>query len=130
MKILCRLVIVGLVSLSGTWLPMFTVPHFGKFINLWWESVYGLGFFVVGFLPGGFESRVGFLFGALLWPIAVAILMYLLSGWILHSRSQKTNIVAGCTIIISLLLVVPLNGSAKFPFSYLPLYSHFMFVIY
>jgi hypothetical protein len=130
MQILCRLLIVGLTSFSGVFLSLVRIPLFGNCLNFCWESVYGLGFFLVAFLPTGLESRPGFVFGALIWPILVATSIYIVSGWILRRRSAKVYVVAVTIAILSLLLVVPLNVSAKFPFSYLPLYSHFMYVIY
>jgi hypothetical protein len=129
-NVLWRIVIVGAISFSGTCLPLTTFSSFGRLINLFWESIYGLGLLVIALLPGGLDSRVGLLIGALLWPLLVAIGLFFLIGAVARVDSPKVHMILVVLIIVSLFCVVPFGRTSAGPLSYLPLYSHFVFSVY
>jgi hypothetical protein len=130
MEIMFRIGIVFLLFFLGTCLPLLSVPGIGRLINVWWESIYGLGFLAVNVLPNARESKPLLLFGALIWPIVVCVVLYLFSGAVWHSSSPKIRFLSILIAAVSVLCVVPLSNASKPPFNYLPLYSQIMFNIF
>ena len=129
-EVFCRLLITALVLFSGVFLRLVGWGTVGKFVNLFWEVVYGLGFLIVGLLPGGIDSRPAFIFGALVWPICVSLGVYLLSGFIWHRGSSKLHALFAILMILSLFCVISIDRAYQPPFNGFPLFGHFLFVIY
>jgi hypothetical protein len=107
-----------------------TFGYFGRFINLFWESVYGLGLLAIALIPGGLDSRVGLLVGALLWPLLVTVGLFVLIGAAARVDSSKLHMVVGALIVVSLFCVIPFDRTSAGPLSYLPLYSRIVFSVY
>ena len=128
--VVCRVAFTALVLISGTCLPLFDFGRAGKMLNPFWESLYGLGLLFGGFLPGGLDSRLVFLLGGIIWPLALSTLLFLFSRIVVRARSRTSRlsiIVAG---LLSLVVVVPLDIALRPPLNYLPFYSTFLAVIY
>lgn len=125
-----RLFVTAVIVFSGVFLRLVQWGSAGKFVNLFWEIIYGLGFLMVGFLPGGIESRPAILFGALIWPICISIGVFMISGTVWHIESLRLRTILGVGLIVSLLCVITLDRAYQPPFDRFPLFRHFLFVLY
>jgi hypothetical protein len=95
--------------------------------NILFGSIYGLGWFVAGFIAN-VRSRNVELFGSLIWPLLVMTAIVYFLGRQLSSGSRGYRpIVIG---IILLALVLPGKLVATTALKYLPLYSSTRSAVY
>jgi hypothetical protein len=97
--------------------------------NLFWGSVYGLGWFVVGFFvelrhPGPA------LFGFIVWPLMVSAALSWFAGRRWRAHDARLIRIAVAALIVTLLLDVPLPLAGRLPLAYLPLWYNQMFDIH
>ena len=84
----------------------------------------------MAFVPGGLDSRVGLLIGAMLWPLLVAVGLWFILGAVARLNSPRAHLIVPLLIVLSLLCVVPFAKTSTGPLSYLPLYSRIVFSVY
>jgi hypothetical protein len=128
-EIVCRLLIVAIIVFSAAFLPLVRWGNIGSFVNLFWGMLYGLGWFVAGFFAGNVRSVAAVVFGMIMWPIGLSVILYVLSGVIWHTASTP-QLVFGIGTFVSLLCVISLDQAHQPPFDRLPLFTHFMFLLY
>ena len=129
-----RMISIGLsilTGLVGMFLPVFTGPELSTaFINVFWETVYGLGFFAAELLFGPMHpGPVGFsilIFGMIVWPIAIMAALYRIMLSILRKRSRTAVIILAALFVISLSYNVRIGGVPGTFVQRLPLYSGFL----
>jgi hypothetical protein len=129
-QFLFRFLFVALPLVSGVFMPLFKLGDLGRMVNLFWGSVYGLGYFVAGFLFGGVLSRPSAIIGGLIWPLIVCVLLFWFSGRLWHQGSITVKVVACAGLVVSLLIVITFARAGAPPFSRLPLFSLFYFAGY
>src|SRR5213593_1261967 len=109
-----RAVVIPLgVSVLGAFLGMFLPvaafeltrsdsfhPH-----NVFWESVFGLGFYVAGFFGCCMSDRWVAIVGFTVWPLVGMILVFLATRRILR-MSDRGRLIWAITFVISLLVYV------------------------
>jgi hypothetical protein len=121
---------VALVSaFIGMFLPMVpTVGPIQRPTNLLFGFVYGLGWFVGGFIDD-VRSRYVETFGSIIWPIVVILMVtYFLRRLLSDYRDRRFVIVLCC--IFLLFLIVPGAWVAKTPLKYIPTYSSILLSVY
>ena len=113
----------------GTILPFLRWGNV-RITNVFWDIVYGIGLFLGGFLPGGLRSSGAFFVGVVVWVPAVTIAIFILSGYLLHLRSNTMRLV----IVILCLAVFSFNVDGhvtqKDPYYKLPFFSNFIQVMF
>jgi hypothetical protein len=121
---------VALVSaFIGMFLPMVsTVEPIQRPTNLLFGFVYGLGWFVGGFIDD-VRSRHVETFGSIIWPIVVILMVtYFLGRQLSDCRDRRFVIVLCC--IFLLFLIVPGDWVASAPLKYIPTYSSILLSVY
>jgi hypothetical protein len=93
--------------------------------NILFGSIYGLGWFVAGFIASVRSPNVQ-LFGSLIWPLLVMTAIVYLLGRQLASGSRGYRPI----VIILLALVLPGKLVATTSLKYLPLYSSTLSAVY
>jgi hypothetical protein len=75
--------------------------------NVFWESVYGLGYFVVGFVSNSYalNSTVGFV-GLILWPLLLMIVIGC-SAWRAFSLQKHLGMAIAGLFFAALLVWIP-----------------------
>jgi hypothetical protein len=108
-------------AVTGMLLPAFIwTGQFRHPINLLWGSIYGMGWFVAGFFYKINLYKV-VLFGSLIWPLIVMLLVTALLGRAFQYYPHRRKQIIGIAII-SLLIVVPMRVVPETVLKYLPLY--------
>ncbi|HEY1836599.1 MAG TPA: hypothetical protein VGG36_03010 [Rhizomicrobium sp.] len=97
--------------------------------NLFWGSVYGLGWFEIGFFVN-LRSSGPAIFGFCIWPIAVSIFLYWIAGKLWDSDNVKLVRICVILLLLSFCIDVPLTWASKPPLAYLPLWYNAFFNIY
>jgi hypothetical protein len=123
-QFLFRLVFIALPLISGVFMPLFKFGGIGRMVNLFWGSIYGLGYFVAGYVFGGLRARPTLIFGGLVWPLLVCVLLLWISGKLWHN-SITLKTISTCVLVLSLFVVITLMRASSPPFSSFPLYSLF-----
>jgi len=121
---------IALVSaFIGMFLPMVSaVGPMQRPTNLLFGFIYGLGWFVGGFVANVRSANVQ-TFGSLVWPFAVLLLVTYFLGRQLSDRpDRKLPIVLG-SIFLSL-LVMPGNWIVTTPLKYIPTYASILLAVY
>ena len=72
-----RFLFVALPLFSGVLLHLVNFGSLGRLVNLFWGSIYGLGYFFTGYIFGGLHSRPALILGGLVWPIIICVLLLL-----------------------------------------------------
>jgi CHASE2 domain-containing sensor protein len=101
-------------------LPYIPFPG-GHILNLFWDIVCGFGLWMIDETVGlSLNSRL-LVIGALVWPIAVSVAMFLL-GWKLQKISPRMRLVLICALIASSLCIVSYERAMRPPMLYWPTY--------
>ena len=116
--------------LAGVFLPYVKLGMFGKFMNLFWGFIYGIGLFITDFAPTGIKAPVQFAFGVVAWPLIVSWLLFWMSGKLLTIPGSTGRYVASIFLLLSLFSVVTLERSKASPFNSWPLFYNYLFVMY
>ena len=115
--------------LSGVFLPYFTFGSFGKFLNLFWGTIYGLGFFVGNYLFS-IRSLPKFLLGGIVWPVLLSGLLFWLSGKLWQRSGPIGRFVEMALLLVSLFVVITMSKRAQHPFNAWPTYYNLLSVEY
>lgn len=108
------LVIALVAAFAGMFLPIaaYEVTHSETFHphNVFWESIFGIGFYVAAFVCHAFSqqyilSRAVGVVGMLLWPLLMIIVIFLASRFVLR-RSFRTRLIWGTAFLLSLFICV------------------------
>ena len=113
--------------LSGVFLPYFQFWSFGKFLNLFWGTIYGLGLFVGNYVFS-IRSPSNFILGGFVWPILLSVLLFWLSGKLWQQSGLIGRFVGAALLVASLFLVITLSKSGQPPFNSWPTYYNLLFV--
>jgi hypothetical protein len=125
-----RLLFVVLPLISGIFLPLFKFGSLERLVNIFWGSIYGLGYLLAGYLFGGLRSRLTLLVGGLIWPLLVCVLLFWISGRLWHQNSFALKVVSIVVLALSSFVVVTLARTSSPPFSSFPLFSLFSAAAY
>lgn len=119
-----------LTGAVGMFLPVFTGPKlYEAWINVFWGSIYGLGFLLVeqvGHFNPGPTAFALTIFGMVIWPLTVIFALY--KGFLILFMRQRRWVV----VVALLLLVVSLTynvsiGSVRGTYvERMPIFSAFM----
>jgi hypothetical protein len=97
--------------IAGTVLPLFGAGLVREPINLTWGFVFGLGWYVAGFVAD-LSSPWVVLWGALVWPALVCASLFIFSRR-LHQHEWNSNRLLVLSIFfLSLIVIVPQNLTA------------------
>jgi len=97
-------------------------------MNILFGFVYGLGWFVAGFIAD-VRSRNVEPFGSMIWPLMVMLMItYFLGKLLSRFPKQRNAILVGC--IFLLLLIVPRHWVATTPLKYIPTYAETLASVY
>jgi hypothetical protein len=90
--------------------------------NVFWESIFGIGFYVAAFIFDSYLANrwVG-LIGLLMWPLIAMTIIFFASRAVLH-RSQPTRIIWICVFVLSLFICVGHDAENYLSIHGLPLY--------
>lgn len=126
---LFRFLFVALPLIGGVLLPLFKLGS-ERLVNLFWGSIYGVGFYVGGFVFGGLRSTPTMVLGGLIWPLVVCLLLFWISGKLWHQNNVTVKNVSTVILILSLLVVITLARARTPPFSSFPLFTNFISAAY
>ena len=126
-KSIYRILFVALPLISGMFLPLINIGG-KRFVNLFWDSIFGLGFLIGGYLPGGLRSRFTMALGMFVWPFCVCAFLFWVSGklWNRNSGALKSILL----LLISLFIIITLERARTEPFWRFPLFTGFSAVAY
>lgn len=101
------ILVVVAVAFFGLFLPVavYELSHSDSFElhNVFWESIFGIGFYLAGFIFHGYLTNPGVgLIGMLVWPLVIVIIVFFGTRAVLRS-SQNHRILWGCLFVFSLL---------------------------
>jgi len=114
--------------LSGVFLPYIQFGGLGKFLNLFWGTIYGLGLFVG---DSFFRVRSPYvILGAYVWPLVLSGLLFWLSGKVWQQSGPIGRFVTAALLFASLFVVITMSKSAQPPFYYWPMYYNLLSVHY
>ena len=113
--------------LSGVFLPYVQFGIFGRFMNLFWGTIYGLGLFVGNYVFS-IRSPSNFISGGLVWPILLSGLLFWLSGKLWQQSGPIGRFVEAALLVASLFVVITMSKSAQPPFNSWPTYYNLLFV--
>ena len=90
--------------------------------NVFWESLYGLGFYISGFVARSYVANafVGWI-GLLVWPLIACIIVFLVAGAVMRS-SPTTRLAVGILFVVSLFACVSHDTESYFSSRRAPLY--------
>ena len=91
-------------------------PH-----NVFWESVFGLGFYIAGFFGSCMSDRWVAIVGFAVWPLLAIIVTFLATRRILCS-SARSRFGWSVILFLSLLVYVGQRGENYLSVHYVPLY--------
>jgi hypothetical protein len=113
----------------GTILP-FIHWESARITNVFWDIVYGIGLFLGGFLPGGLRSGPAFFVGVVVWVPVVTIAIFILSGYLLHLRSNMARVIIALFFLATFCFNVDGRVTQKEPYYRLPFFSNFIQVMF
>ena len=128
-EIVARIIVAMTCVFCGTLLPMIRWGGL-RLKNVFWDIIYGLGFFLAGFLPGGLRTTAAYLIGVLLWVPAVTVGVFIASGYVFQLRSSATRTVVIVLFFSTLCVDIDARITQKDPYYRLPFFSNFMQVIF
>jgi hypothetical protein len=113
----------------GTVLPMASaLGPIRRPTNPLFGFIYGFGWFVGGFIENVRSPNVQ-LFGSLIWPFIVMLMIAYFLGSLLSSHSdRKPAIMLGCLVLLAFIISGDFIQST--PLRYVPTYSSTLFVVY
>src|ERR1700722_16106142 len=109
-----RAVVIPLgVSVLGAFLGMFLpiaafeLTHSESFHphNVFWESVFGLGFYVAGFFGSCMSDRWVAMVGFAVWPLVAMLIVFVATRRIIHS-SARSRILWSAVFLVSVIVCV------------------------
>jgi hypothetical protein len=105
-RVIQNLLVPLVVTLVGAFFGMCLPMAAQNSHNVIWESLYGIGFYLVGFLTRGYVANalVG-LVGLVVWPLLACGIVFVLSRLVMRS-SSKVRIVVGIIFAASLFACV------------------------
>jgi hypothetical protein len=113
----------------GMFLPMVsTVGPIQKPTNLLLGFVYGLGWFIGGFIDD-VRSRHVETFGWIIWPMIVILMVTYFLGRLLSDYRDRRFVIVLCCLFL-LFLIVPGKWIANTPLKYIPTYSSILLAVY
>jgi hypothetical protein len=96
--------------------------------NLLFGFIYGFGWFIGGFIENVRSPNVE-LFGSLIWPFMMIVMMTYFLGSLLSSHSdRRPAIMLGCLVLLAFIISGDFIQST--PLKYVPTYSSILFVVY
>lgn len=114
----------------GMFLPVFTGPDVPKaWINVVWGSVYGLGFLIAQSVTPMQPGLSGFavaIFGMLIWPVGVLLVLYRLLLRVFGSGEQLVKYGISGLLMLSLAWNVQIASIPGTFIERLPLFSAFL----
>jgi predicted benzoate:H+ symporter BenE len=123
-RILSCLIVSALAVFAGIILPF--LQHGIR--NLPWEAVFGLGCYFTWFFRHILGEHLEVVFGLLVWPVAVIILLWVASFRIFRARI-RVRVTAASVFFISLFICVPAETANELG-SRIPLYLNELSVRY
>jgi hypothetical protein len=105
--------------LLGAGLPYITFPRHLIFMNIFWEVIYGIGFWGVDKTVGLYVDSPFVAVGVFIWPIAVSAAMFF-CGWKVLQASSRMRLAIVSALLLSSLLTVSLQRALQPPISDLP----------
>jgi|SRR6476620_1126091 len=133
-----RAVVIPLgVSVLGAFLGMFLPVAAFEFTHsdsfhphsVFWESVFGLGFYVAGFFGSCMSDRWVAIVGFAVWPVVGMILIFLATRRILR-MSGRGRVIWTTIFVVSLLVYVGQRGENYLSVHHVPLYWNLYAVCY
>jgi hypothetical protein len=116
-------------AFGGMLLPMVkAVGPIQRPTNLLLGFVYGLGWFIGGFIEN-VRSRYVETFGSIIWPTLVILVVIYFLGRQLSDYPERRFLIVLCCILL-LFLIVPGNWVANTPLKYIPTYSSILLAVY
>src|SRR3569623_402001 len=115
--------LLGLGSLFlGVCLPYCPLPNGLRLTNLFWSSIDGLGLWAIDLTLGlSIQSRL-LIFGVFVWPIAVAILMFILGLRLVYTKHFRIRWLVILALVATTLVTTDLDRTLQPPLSELPTY--------
>jgi hypothetical protein len=109
----------------GMFLPIgfYEITHSESFQphNVFWESVFGLGFYVAGFIADCFTTRWVAVVGLLAWPLFAAGIVFFVSRRVILS-SQRVRFVWSAVFLLSVVVIVGDTAENYLSVHHVPLY--------
>jgi hypothetical protein len=129
---MARVVSIGvplLVAVIGAFMGMFLpiavyeASHSESFElhNVFWESIFGLGFYIAGVFGDCFTTRWIAIVGVLGWPLVAMVIVFFVARSVLNS-SRRTRLVWGAAFLLSLVICVGHEAENYLSIHYVPLY--------
>ena|SRR5438128_2323246 len=128
-RVLVSIAIPSLIAVVGAFLGMFLPiaiyeltrsesfhPH-----NIFWESIFGVGFYVAGFFGSCMSSRWVPIVGFVGWPLLAMLIVFFVTRRILRS-SARSRILWAAVFLLSVLVCVGDNGENYLSMHHVPLY--------
>ena len=115
--------------IAGTVLPLFSTGLLLQPINLIWGFVFGLGWYVAGFVAN-LSSPWVVLWGALVWPVLVCAFLFVFSGKLYRHEWSFSRRLVLSTLFVSLIIVVPQSLTAGPAFRNIPVYPNIFAAVY
>ena len=102
-KIGFRFFFVSVPFVAGILLPDVSLPRIGPCVNLPWDGVYGIAFYLYDLFDNIPLNRAAGFLGFIVWPILITLLVFKLSGIIW--RTGNPRIIVGSTLLLLLSLL-------------------------
>ena len=117
----------------GMFLPIaaFELTHSESFHphNMFWEFVFGLGFYVAGFFGSCMSDRWVAMVGFAVWPLVAMLIVFVVTRRILHS-SARSRILWSAVFLVSIIVCVGGEGENYLSMHHVPLYWNFYATCY
>jgi hypothetical protein len=127
--ILSLLIAVTTITI-GVLLPVISGPKTSDaLINIFWGSIYGLGFLLTDLLPSvepGLARFAIVAFGMLIWPVGIAYGVYRVVNAMMAYGNARLLALAALAFVASLMWNVEIGKVRNSFVYYLPLYTAFM----
>jgi hypothetical protein len=115
--------------IAGTVLPLFSTDLLRQPINLVWGFVFGLGWYVAGFVAN-LSSPWVVLWGALVWPVLVFAFLLIFSAKLYQREWSFSKRSALSILFLSLIVVVPQSLTAGPALRNIPFYPNIFAAVY
>jgi hypothetical protein len=119
------LLVAFVVAFLGMFLPIavYELTHSESFHphNVFWESIFGIGFYVAGFFDSCRTSRWVPIVGFAGWPLLAMLIVFLITRGILRS-SSRSRILWAAVFLLSVVVCVGDNGENYLSMHHVPLY--------
>jgi hypothetical protein len=115
--------------IAGTFLPLFSTGLLRQPINLVWGFVFGLGWYVAGFVAN-LSSPWVVLWGALVWPVLVCAFLFIFSGKLYQHEWSFSKLLALSILFLTLIVVVPQSLIAGPALRNIPFYPNILAAVY